>query len=121
MDAGVGAGVDAGMDAGVDAGMDTGVGADLEVLFLPNESGAYLCYNRMEELHAAVSNEQYPEERVMGHMSFRLKLTLVFIVTVMIEGALIGGFSYFHSRDIVVKNKKRRCRIPLTALIPTSM
>ena len=43
----------------------------------------------------------------MGHMSFRLKLTLVFIVTVMIEGALIGGFSYYHSRDIVVRNKKQ--------------
>ena len=43
----------------------------------------------------------------MGHMSFRLKLTLVFIVTVMIEGALIGGFSYYHSRGIVVRNKKQ--------------
>lgn len=43
----------------------------------------------------------------MGHMSFRLKLTLVFIVTVMIEGTLIGGFSYYHSRGIVVRNKKQ--------------
>ena len=43
----------------------------------------------------------------MKHMSFRLKLTLAFIVTAMIEGALIGGLSYCHSRDIVVKNKKQ--------------
>lgn len=40
-------------------------------------------------------------------MSFRLKLTLAFIITAMIEGALIGCFSYFHSRDIVVRNKKQ--------------
>ena len=50
--------------------------------------------------------KNYPEERVMKHMSFRLKLTLAFIVTALIEGALIGGLSYCHSRDIVVKNKK---------------
>lgn len=43
----------------------------------------------------------------MRHMSFRLKLTLAFIVTAIIEGALIGGLSFYHSRDIVVKNKKQ--------------
>lgn len=43
----------------------------------------------------------------MKHMSFRLKLTLAFIIASIIEGALIGGFSYYHSRDIVVKNKKQ--------------
>lgn len=40
-------------------------------------------------------------------MSFRLKLTLAFIITAMIEGALIGCFSYYHSREIVVRNKKQ--------------
>lgn len=43
----------------------------------------------------------------MKHMSFRMKLTLVFIVTAMIEGAIIGSLSFFHSRDMVVKNKKQ--------------
>lgn len=43
----------------------------------------------------------------MKHMSFRFKLTLAFMITAMIEGALIGCFSYFHSRDIVVRNKKQ--------------
>lgn len=43
----------------------------------------------------------------MRHLSFRMKLTLAFIVTAIIEGALIGSFSFYHSRDIVVKNKKQ--------------
>ena len=37
----------------------------------------------------------------MKYMSFRMKLTLVFIVTAMIEGAIIGSLSFFHSKDIV--------------------
>lgn len=43
----------------------------------------------------------------MNHISFRLKLTLIFIVTAILQGALIGGLSYYHSQDMVVKNKKR--------------
>lgn len=43
----------------------------------------------------------------MKYMSFRMKLTLVFIVTAMIEGAIIGSLSFSHSKDIVVKNKKQ--------------
>ena len=43
----------------------------------------------------------------MRHLSFRMKLTLAFIITAIIEGALIGSFSFYHSRDIVVKNKKQ--------------
>jgi len=36
-----------------------------------------------------------------------MKLTLVFIITAMIEGAIIGSLSFSHSKDIVVKNKKQ--------------
>lgn len=43
----------------------------------------------------------------MKHMSFRMKLTLVFIVAAMIEGAIIGSLSFSHSKDIVVRNKKQ--------------
>ncbi|HCD43003.1 MAG TPA: sensor histidine kinase [Lachnoclostridium sp.] len=43
----------------------------------------------------------------MKHLSFRMKLTLVFIITAMIEGAIIGSLSFSHSKDIVVKNKKQ--------------
>lgn len=43
----------------------------------------------------------------MGHLSLRMKLTIAFIITAIIEGILIGSFSYFHSRDLVVKNKKQ--------------
>ncbi len=41
------------------------------------------------------------------HLSFQMKLTLVFIVAAMIEGAIIGSLSFSHSKDIVVKNKKQ--------------
>ncbi|MFT4006412.1 MAG: hypothetical protein QM683_12590 [Lacrimispora sp.] len=43
----------------------------------------------------------------MKYMSFRMKLTLVFIVTAMIEGAIIGSLSFSHSKDMVVRNKKQ--------------
>ncbi|HBG13581.1 MAG TPA: sensor histidine kinase [Clostridium sp.] len=43
----------------------------------------------------------------MKHLSFRMKLTLVFIITAMIEGAIIGSLSFSHSKAIVVKNKKQ--------------
>ncbi|MDR1771124.1 MAG: sensor histidine kinase [Hungatella sp.] len=43
----------------------------------------------------------------MKHLSFRMKLTLVFIIAAMIEGAIIGSLSFSHSRAIVVKNKKQ--------------
>lgn len=43
----------------------------------------------------------------MKHLSFRMKLTLVFIVTAMIEGAIIGSLSFSHSKAIVEKNKKQ--------------
>ena len=43
----------------------------------------------------------------MKHLSFRMKLTLVFIITAMMEGAIIGSLSFSHSKDIVVKNKKQ--------------
>ena len=43
----------------------------------------------------------------MNHFSFRTKLTLAFIIIAMIEGILIGSFSYFHSKGIVVRNKKQ--------------
>ncbi len=43
----------------------------------------------------------------MKHLSFRMKLTLVFIITAMIEGAMIGSLSFSHSKAIVVKNKKQ--------------
>ncbi len=39
----------------------------------------------------------------MKHLSFRMKLTLVFIITAMIEGAIIGSLSFSHSKAIVVK------------------
>ncbi|WP_333647648.1 cache domain-containing sensor histidine kinase [Lacrimispora sp.] len=41
------------------------------------------------------------------HLSFQMKLTLVFIVAAMIEGAIIGSLSFSHSKAIVVKNKKQ--------------
>ncbi|MEY8353708.1 sensor histidine kinase [Lachnospiraceae bacterium 54-53] len=43
----------------------------------------------------------------MKYLSFRMKLTLVFIVAAITEGAVIGSLSFSHSRDIVVKNKKQ--------------
>lgn len=43
----------------------------------------------------------------MKYMSFRMKLTLVFIVTAVIEGAIIGSLSFSHSKDMVVRNKKQ--------------
>lgn len=58
----------------------------------------------------------------MKHLSFRMKLTLVFIITAMIEGAIIGSLSFSHSKAIVVKKiRNRKCRILLTALISISM
>lgn len=43
----------------------------------------------------------------MRHLSLRMKLTTAFIIIAVIEGILIGSFSYFHSKDLVVKNKKQ--------------
>lgn len=43
----------------------------------------------------------------MKHLSFRLKLTMVFLITAMIQGGMIGSLSFSHSKAIVVKNKKQ--------------
>ena len=42
----------------------------------------------------------------MKAMTFQLKLILVFVVTVIIQGMLVGYYSYSDAKDIVMKNKK---------------
>lgn len=42
----------------------------------------------------------------MKRITFRTKLILIFVVTVIFQGALIGFYSYSDAKDIVMKNKK---------------
>ncbi|KUO67722.1 MAG: hypothetical protein APF77_24755 [Clostridia bacterium BRH_c25] len=42
----------------------------------------------------------------MKKLTFRVKLIFIFVVTIIIQGTLIGFYSYSDARDIVMKNKK---------------
>lgn len=44
---------------------------------------------------------------MMEYLSFRIKLICIFLVAAVILGAIIGLFSYSHSKRIVVENKKK--------------
>lgn len=42
----------------------------------------------------------------MRRVTFRIKLIFIFVAAVIIQGALIGFYSYSDAKDIVMKNKK---------------
>jgi len=44
--------------------------------------------------------------KYMKKLTFRVKLIFIFVVTIIIQGTLIGFYSYSDARDIVMKNKK---------------